>query len=274
MTGFIPAFPLALFDEIMPLLSPNEWKIFSFIYRRLVGFGKNSDKFSYSQIQTGTGIKGKATINKCIKSLNGPWLIVTGTNGRSNLLTFSLAEKVQKMNSLETKRFNNCTFPDLKGSIIEPESPQKVQLLNTQYTTTINNTTTTAKPLKGSIIEPFIESENGAGADCLKEFQLRYGSLEGASREKNRQDYLRTIKSHGSQLVSRALYVAWVERDRGPDWSPSWSYVKGILASWQKKGGPENDNKRPTNSRATKTAKPPTPQTLTPAEIEAELAGL
>src|SRR5262245_30527346 len=46
-------FPDALLDQVMPFLSPSEWKVCSYIVRRTFGWKKASDRISLEQICRG-----------------------------------------------------------------------------------------------------------------------------------------------------------------------------------------------------------------------------
>lgn len=60
-----------LFDVVMPILSPNAWKVLCFIVRKTVGWHKEFDVISYSQIQVGTGIKSPNAVSLALHELQG-----------------------------------------------------------------------------------------------------------------------------------------------------------------------------------------------------------
>ena len=72
----------AVFDEIMPLLNGNEWKVLSFIIRKTIGWHKDMDGIAYSQFRDGTGIKSNTTIQKSLHQLIYLGLIEVGKTGR------------------------------------------------------------------------------------------------------------------------------------------------------------------------------------------------
>lgn len=115
-------------DILMPQLSPASWKVLCFILRKTVGWRKTSDAISYSQIMTGTGIGGRATVAKAIEELLGHGVIEAGKEKRKTT-TYTLNpdyeidassknELVQKMNQTSSKN-----------------EPELVQNLNTQRNT-------------------------------------------------------------------------------------------------------------------------------------------
>ena len=59
------------FDVLMPRLSGSAWKVLCFIIRKTIGYQKEFDKISYSQISTGTGLKSHETIRAALMELRG-----------------------------------------------------------------------------------------------------------------------------------------------------------------------------------------------------------
>jgi hypothetical protein len=69
--GYYTVFENFALDHIMPIVSGNAWKIFSFITRKTRGYQKESDMLSHKQIMKGTGIKSRTTTTKGIAELEG-----------------------------------------------------------------------------------------------------------------------------------------------------------------------------------------------------------
>ena len=67
-------FPNVLVDALMPLLSPMGWKMFCFLWRKTVGWNKQSDRLSLSQIQRGCGMSRNSAL-KAIVELKGGGII-------------------------------------------------------------------------------------------------------------------------------------------------------------------------------------------------------
>ena len=63
-------------DKLMPTMSGNEFKILMLIIRSTIGWQKEEDQLSYSQIQKRTGIKSKTTIGSCLNSLKEKQYII------------------------------------------------------------------------------------------------------------------------------------------------------------------------------------------------------
>lgn len=78
MNGFIPnsfQVPNALVDEIISTINPNSLKCYLVVIRKTVGWQKEWDKISTSQLMKLTGIKRKDTIFKSMKELEELGLI-------------------------------------------------------------------------------------------------------------------------------------------------------------------------------------------------------
>lgn len=56
----------SVFEYIMPTLSPTQWITLCFIIMKTVGWNKERDAISYSQIKKGTGIKSDTTVSNAI----------------------------------------------------------------------------------------------------------------------------------------------------------------------------------------------------------------
>ena len=71
-TSFIPnsfQIPNALVDELMQTISPNALKCYLIIVRKTVGWNKEWDKISTTQLMKLSGIKRKETVYKAIQEL-------------------------------------------------------------------------------------------------------------------------------------------------------------------------------------------------------------
>lgn len=121
-------FPNWIIDNVMPECSPNEWKIVCAIVRNTIGWNKDSDIISYTQIETAAGIKSRKTISDCIQSLVDKGIVRREKAGRQSF-KYSI-KLVQNMN-----QFKNCTSSKIEPDITKTSSkiePELVQKLNTQ----------------------------------------------------------------------------------------------------------------------------------------------
>lgn len=78
MNDFIPnsfQVPNALVDEIIATLNPNSLKCYLIVIRKTVGWQKEWDKISTTQLMELSGIKRKDTVYNCMKELEGLGLI-------------------------------------------------------------------------------------------------------------------------------------------------------------------------------------------------------
>lgn len=89
--GHYVVFHDALLDEIMPICPPNAWKVLCFVLRKTRGWGRDSDRLSYSAIRQGTGIASDATAAKALQ-----WLcergILIASSGRAPSGRFRVSE--------------------------------------------------------------------------------------------------------------------------------------------------------------------------------------
>lgn len=69
--GFFTAIDNSIFDEVMPTLSLPAWKVLCFIIRKTIGYQKDVDFISYSQIRKGTGIKSNESVRRALMELRG-----------------------------------------------------------------------------------------------------------------------------------------------------------------------------------------------------------
>lgn len=81
--------PNFIFDEHLESLSEGELKILLMIYRQTVGFDKKSDKISYSQFITKSGLS-RSTISHAIKGLTKRGLIEVDRSQTTNAYTYCL----------------------------------------------------------------------------------------------------------------------------------------------------------------------------------------
>ena len=80
-----------LFDEIMPALKPNAWKVLCFIVRKTYGWHKDDDKLSFSQIRQGTGISSDMTVSSALKELAAKkYIIIHKSDDQWEANTYSL----------------------------------------------------------------------------------------------------------------------------------------------------------------------------------------
>lgn len=83
--GFYTVFDNVLLDHVMSSLKATSWAVFCLIMRKTIGWQKESDEVSYSQIKAGTGIKSEATIRSAITELSERGLIlIQTTEGKTN----------------------------------------------------------------------------------------------------------------------------------------------------------------------------------------------
>ena len=78
-------YPNYLFDEVLAVVSPAEWKVVSFLVRKTFGWQKRSDTVSAGQIVVGTGL-ARSTVKTSLARLKLKGIIFQGKTaaGRPN----------------------------------------------------------------------------------------------------------------------------------------------------------------------------------------------
>jgi hypothetical protein len=74
--GYYTVFDNFAIDHIMPAVSGNAWKVFSFVLRKTRGYHKESDMIALIQIRKGTGIKNNTTVVKATVELEELGVII------------------------------------------------------------------------------------------------------------------------------------------------------------------------------------------------------
>ena len=76
--NFTPV-PNELFDIAMPSLTPIQWKIYSCIVRKTIGWQKDKDKISFNQIAKISGVSRRACLENVPEMVTGKWITYTTT---------------------------------------------------------------------------------------------------------------------------------------------------------------------------------------------------
>jgi len=82
--------PTIVLDVLMKQLTSNEFRILILIIRKTIGFQKETDRITYSQIQLATGIKSSATVSTALKGLVEMNLIIKTRESRRDIMRYSL----------------------------------------------------------------------------------------------------------------------------------------------------------------------------------------
>jgi len=112
-------YPNWLIDQVMGLLTGNEWKVLSYIVRRTYGWRKDSDTISLSQIsqgngklsketrqavEIGTGIRRQQTISAALRVLcEGTNLVIRKRTGRASVFRLNLDASIVDLAWLEER---------------------------------------------------------------------------------------------------------------------------------------------------------------------------
>jgi hypothetical protein len=99
--GKYTAFPNDAIDLVLPKTNPNVWKLICVIVRATIGYHKEEDWLSYSQLMEKTGIKSKQTMNTTIMSaLNKGYIL---RKQFKNSYMYSLNKRYENRTDIGTK---------------------------------------------------------------------------------------------------------------------------------------------------------------------------
>ena len=84
-----------IFDYILPNVTLSEWAVLSLMIRKMPGWGKESDRISYSQFIKGTPIKSESTLSKALEGLADKGLILRHQSDRRFSVTYELNSTVE-----------------------------------------------------------------------------------------------------------------------------------------------------------------------------------
>jgi phage replication O-like protein O len=157
-------FDNAVIDHLMPQLSPTEWKVLTLIVRKTVGWNKEEDSISYSQIKDGTGIKSDATISKAIKALVGLDVVRTRVNGDR-----------WKANSYRLNR--SFVLPSTTENEVEPTSKNEVEPTSKNEVTKDIHINTKEPAADGSAPSEKVQSDHNRIKEELFDFFVEKAGL-------------------------------------------------------------------------------------------------
>lgn len=130
----------AVFDVLMPSLPPNAFKVLCFIIRKTVGWRRESDTLSYSQLMDGTGIVSSATLRTAIKILaERQIIIVTDGEGQWTAASYQLntqliidapASKIEAVSTTEIE-VEPASKIEVGTSKIEVDTTLKIEAVST-----------------------------------------------------------------------------------------------------------------------------------------------
>lgn len=99
--------PNAYADELMPYLTPEEWKVLSFASRKIFGFQKRQDRISKNQFMEGTGM-GEAAVSSAIENLHRFGILIIAdkndsTKNQGRLFALQLDDALVDMDGLKNR---------------------------------------------------------------------------------------------------------------------------------------------------------------------------
>jgi len=90
------AIPNFLLDSILPLASPAEWKVITFVCRKTYGWKKREDRISFTQMEQGTGLCRRA-LQGVVEKLRSYGLLLCTRSGKGNRYALNITCDVDQV---------------------------------------------------------------------------------------------------------------------------------------------------------------------------------
>lgn len=292
-----------IIDYLMPTLSPNAWKCLTVIIRKTIGWHKEQDELSFSQIMTLTGIRSSATVARALKELeerqitkvdrpDDPWM--------SNIYALNLDFEmdIKESSTLKTK----AEPPTLETEAtletkVEPALISKVEpALKTKDTKERLFKEKEKEIAAAAAANQSASEKEQIGTSPLQEIT---NQLEAAQTARYNQEnpphtsyppadppsdndpaFSQVCRLYQAEIGKMSPLIAGEVRERlkrcPVGWfeqaiskaaaaeARRWNYIKSILTAWEKCGGPENDHRNGARKNG-KTTSSQTANNLNPA---------
>lgn len=192
-----------MFDNILPICTPNEFKILMVIFRKTRGWNKDTDKISYSQFRKLTGISSNSTIKNNLDSLvkKGMILQVAGTGGSTS--EYSLNQ------DYEPADYRKCN--DL---ITESVTSTVTESVNTKETNkqTLKKTNAGGKtPAQSKIMQDMLKARAEVNSPEFQEKkERRKERIAGLWQPDKQVDLLANVREYPSDVIE--IIEAFCER--------------------------------------------------------------
>lgn len=282
-------------DDLLPLLTGEEWKCMSFVIRKTLGWQKFSDRLAKSVIASATGLS-EGTVDKCMANLVSFGLIErknenTGAHDgieygvqmhdekivwsaledrkqaikTRNSKRIESARKALKIKALATQHVAQTPSVPQPGRSAVPQPPTPSVPQGTQKPIKTKILTTTGGDQNAS---ETTDEEKAKAERVFKHFQDNICMLTPVLADQIGD----AIDRYPEAWITDAINEAVVNSAR------KWSYINTILTRWstegrdKKKETPHVTNNRSGNFSGAKTKQPRTVTTYTEADLAAAAA--
>jgi DnaD/phage-associated family protein len=236
-----------LTDDVMPNVKPNTFKVIMFIARATWGWKKDQASLSFSDLQNGTGIGGRATLNRAIQDAIDSGFVTRDADGNS----FCYRVNSSKMEPKSEPKADSKSVPKLNqnSSKTEPISKteqfqngtsisSKMELKQFQNGTDISSK---MEPIYSSpkeykeIKRTITEGNHDDGfAAVICDYENNIGQLTPMIAE----DIGNALDEYGRDWITDAIKIAVQANVR------KWNYILGILRRWAVEGKQDDTPKR------------------------------
>lgn len=225
-------------DDLLPLLSGEEWKCMSFLIRKTLGWQKTSDRLAKSVIARATGLS-ISTVDKCMANLIsfGLALRLAENNGSHDGVEYGVQmedEKIiwsaleERKNAINTRNIKRTEAArkaaKITQSVAQTRSVPQKETGDVGHPPTRSVGQGTQKPIKSTENERF-------SAIAQKLENLGSGALNSMA-----VDYINEwLPKHSDEWIDAAIEEARKRKiSRG-----SVKYVDSILVGWEANGYPK-----------------------------------
>lgn len=241
-----------VFDVIMAQVKPTSFKVLMAIIRKTVGWHKEEDRISFSQLQQITGIKSVDTIYLAIEELSGMGIIkfTSGDHSTPTLYALNKDYKIEQ-EDVGLPKNGRPVFQKMEDGGLPKNGSTKESLLNKSK-----------EERESAPLEKFINHFKELG-QAFESPQIQ-GAIVASLK---RYDYQIVIDAYESAVLSGAQNI--------PAWANKILMTGGIkVEPYQQKENKQNGQYRGNSNQTNSKSKRRGRISITPEEWDAELAAL
>lgn len=218
-----------LIDHVMPALKPNSWKVLCFILRKTLGWSKEADRLSYSQIINGitdTKSSDRTIFNALGELIEGGYILVTNPGKEKSALIYAPNPDFEIKSASKTVADEKETTPKMLADAIQSASKTVADEPNVKESA--SKTVDTIDHVLLLENTPTFQILYNRWIDNLGDLKPREGELLG--------DYYDECPNWVSEVMDIVIGAK-------PD-NP-WQYFVKIINKWVKHGKPEEPGVQP-----------------------------
>ena len=200
-----------LFDEVMPQVKGNAFKIICVVVRRTWGWNKNADAISISQFMNLLGTSSRSTVTDAINSALNSGFISRQKIGQQYIYRMQYYEELVQ-NPVQSASPKS-------GTVSHKTSPESGTTSPESGTVLVQNPVTQSKEINKNNNSPSFST-------VFKAYENNIGQLTPIISD----EIGCAVDDFGAATVVEAIVIATKANVR------KWNYVNGILTRWHKDG--------------------------------------